>query len=298
MKYVFFPPGKFILLVLTCLVIVPAGTALADEAMLRETYKQVSGKLHDNIYGVPIYIESNIKAQSQRGDVYSKIYHPFEKVKAAFSKAQNWCDIAPLHLNIKACTYKKLNGDHLLTFYSGRKYFEEPEDTYQLVYRHHVDEQHNYLKTTLSAEDGPMGTSDYIISVEILPLNGKETFIHFSYSYNQGFLMQLAMKTYLATLGREKVGFTIVDTNGEGEPVYIDGIRGIIERNAMRYYFTIQAYLDTLNTEPEKILVSRLNRWFDLTELHHKQLYEMDKKEYLEYKQKERIEQNRLQEKI
>ena len=253
-------------------------------------------KLENNIYGVPVLIESSTEARFQRGDVYGIIRHPFNDVKTAFGHAQNWCDIAPLHLNIKACTYQQLNGDYQLTFYSGRKYFEEPEDTYQLVYRYHVDNtQEHYIKTTLSADQGPLGTSDYKIIAEAIPLDTDRTFIYFSYSYNQSFWTRMAMETYLATIGRNKVGFTIVDTDIRGKPVYIDGIRGVIERNAIRYYFAIQAYLDTKDSAIDTILLARLNRWFELTEQHHQQLYEMEKKDYLGYKNKERVEQTRLQ---
>ena len=42
---------------------------------------------------------------------------------------------------------------------------------------------------------------------------------------------QMAMQTYLATLGRGKSGFTS------------GGIRGEVERNTMRYYLAIDSYL-------------------------------------------------------
>ncbi|MEJ2141852.1 MAG: hypothetical protein P8Y24_05775 [Gammaproteobacteria bacterium] len=292
------PALPVFLIALSCLFFLTA-TSYADQNSLQQKYQQLKKKLDTNSYGVPVYIESAIEAQSQSGDVYGIIYHPYKKVKTAFSQVENWCEIAPLHLNVKACTFLKLNGDYLLTLYSGRKYFERPEDTYQLVYRYHLDnKQENYTRTILSAEDGPLGTSDYLISTEAMPLNDTETFIHFSYSYKQGFWTRMAMKTYLATLGRDKVGFTVIDTDSNGDPVYIDGVRGVIERNAIRYYYAIQAYLDTVSTAHEKLLLTRLNRWFDLTEQHHEQLYEMEKKEYLDYKQQERVEQNRLQQEI
>ena len=271
-------------------------SVVADYNLLVDKYLQIEEKLNKNAYGVPIFIESTIEEQSQRGDVFGIIHHPFSDVKAAFVNVQNWCDITPLHLNIKACTYRKLNGDYQLTLYSGRKFFEKPEDTYQLVYRYHLDNmQENYINATLIAKQGPLGTSGYNISAEAIPLNNNKTFIHFSYSYKQGFWTRFAMETYLATIGRNKVGFTVVGTDVNNKPVYVDGMRGVIERNAMRYYFAIQAYLDTRDEEPGKIFDARLNRWFDLTEQHHQQLYEMEKKDYLEYKKKERVEQTHLQ---
>ena len=292
------PDRRHIAIICSCLLLglSHSPSAIADYNLLADKYQQVKEKLDENAYGVPIVIESIIEEESQRGDVYGIIHHPFNKVKPAFSHAKDWCDIAPLHLNIKACTYQKLNGDYLLTLYSGRKFFEEPEDTYQLVYRYHLDNmKENYINATLIAEQGPLGTSGYNISAEAIPLSGNKTFIHFSYTYKQGFWTHFAMETYLATIGRNKVGFTVVDTDINNKPIYVGGMRGVIERNAMRYYFAIQAYLDTIDEEPGKIFDARLNRWFDLTEQHHRQLYEMEKKDYLEYKNKERVEQIRLQ---
>lgn len=292
------PALPVLLVILSCLYFLPALSPGAENG-LPQKYQQLRQKLENNVFHVPVYIQSAVEAQSQSGDVYGIIHHPFSQVKTAINHVENWCEIAPLHLNIKACTFQKLNGDFLLTLYSGRKFFEKPEDTYQLVYRFHLDNgQPDYTRTTLTAKDGPLGTSDYTIIAEAMPLDSGETFIHFSYSYKQGFWTRMAMQTYLATLGSDKLGFTVTDTDFNGEPVYIDGVRGVIERNAIRYYYAIQAFLDTINTEPEKLLLTRLNRWYDLTEQHHKQLYEMEKQEYLAYKQKERVEQDRIQQVI
>jgi hypothetical protein len=51
----------------------------------------------------------------------------------------------------------------------------------------------------------------------------------------------IAMKTYLATLGSSKVGFTVTRRQSNGQPEYIRGMRGLVERNAMRYYLAIDA---------------------------------------------------------
>jgi hypothetical protein len=39
-----------------------------------------------------------------------------------------------------------------------------------------------------------------------------------------------------------------------GQPDYIGGVRGLVERNTMRYYLAIDAYLSTLPVRPEKRL--------------------------------------------
>ena len=47
------------------------------------------------------------------------------------------------------------------------------------------------------------------------------------------------------------LGFTIVEHKSDGTPVYAGNVRGVIERNAMRYYLAIDAYLAALSLPPE-----------------------------------------------
>ena len=70
--------------------------------------------------------------------------------------------------------------------------------------------------------------------------------MHLSYSYGSGVAGRLAMQGYLATAGADKVGFTVTGRDGSGQPIYIGGVRGAIERNAMRYYLAIDAHLASL----------------------------------------------------
>ena len=263
------------------------------------TYIQLKPKLEQNVYGIPVYIESNDDDNMMQGKVYGIIHHPFKKIRDTLLAPGNWCEITPQHFNIKACTYLPRDGFCELTFYTGRKYYEAPDDVYQLVYRFtKTKDEENYFRINLTAEKGPLGTADYQIEVEAVPLEGNRTFIYFSYSYKYNFLTSLGMNTYLATLGSGKIGFSVIGDDEQGKPVYIDGIRGIIERNAIRYYLAIQSYLDTLDTQPSKQFYERINKWFDLTEKYHQQLYEMDKKDYIKYKQQERKDQARLQENV
>jgi hypothetical protein len=66
----------------------------------------------------------------------------------------------------------------------------------------------------------------------------------------------------------------------------------VVERNTMRYYLTIEAYLAALNQPANKQLDKRLERWFDSTEQYAKQLHEMERSDYLEMKTKEYQRQN------
>ena len=95
------------------------------------------------------------------------------------------------------------------------------------------------------------------------------------------------MNAYLATLGKDKVGFSIESTQANGEPNYIQGVRGIVERNTMRYYLAIDAYLATLKEAPETQLEKRLQYWFDSTERYATQLHEVERTEYFSMKSDE-----------
>ena len=54
----------------------------------------------------------------------------------------------------------------------------------------------------------------------------------------------MAMQTYLATLGAPQGRLhRSLGRNAEGKPIYIGGVLGLLERNTMRYYLAIDAYL-------------------------------------------------------
>jgi hypothetical protein len=285
----------FSILCLVILFLCGAAPVQASFEGMQQRYQALQADLTDNFYDLPIYIESKIEKDAQHGDIYGIITHPFQTIESVLSSPSNWCDVVSQHLNIKACTYQHLNNHCQLTFYSGRKFYEPPEDAYKLDYTYSVTrEQADYFHAQLVSEDGPLGTSNYRIIVEAMPLDETSSFIHFAYHYQQGLLARIAMGTYLATLGRDKRGFTITGQDRDNKPIYIDGTRGVIERNVIRYYFAIQSYLDNLELAQEKQYMARISSWFDLTE-RYPQLYEMDKRDYLEYKQAERKNQLRLQ---
>ena len=62
----------------------------------------------------------------------------------------------------------------LLTFYFGRKAYQPPQDTHQLVYRYrNIDQQQRYLNIILNADEGPFGTKDHRMRFEALSLDGE-----------------------------------------------------------------------------------------------------------------------------
>jgi hypothetical protein len=102
---------------------------------------------------------------------------------------------------------------------------------------------------------------------------------------------RLAMQVYLATTGRNKVGFTVTGAQAGGQPLLIGGTRGVVERNTMRYYLAIEAFLGALSVPPHARLEKRLRDWFAAAESYPRQLHEMEQREYLDMKRKEHLRQ-------
>ncbi|MBI5076289.1 MAG: hypothetical protein HZB62_14140 [Nitrospirae bacterium] len=255
---------------------------------LRTKYHKIEAKLQKNSFNMPLYIESREEEFKAAVDVYGIVDHPFEMVSRMLEIPANWCDIALLHINDKACTYTKSDNTWLVTLYSGRKFYQPPEDAHQLNYVFRVrTQQHDYLALQLNAAQGPLSTKDHWINAEIIPLDKDKTLIHLSYAFGYGRLGRMAMKTYFATIGRSKIGFSAVGTDDHGNPVYVGGIKGAIERNVVRYYSAILAYLDSLKFPADQQFERRISRWYDLTDHHKKQLHELEKEQYLANKRLE-----------
>ncbi len=102
-------------------------------------------------------------------------------------------------------------------------------------------------------------------------------------AFGYGGASQFALTAYLATLGRDKVGFSPAD-NARG---LVGGLRGVAERNTMRYYLAIDAYLGSLATAQPQQLERRLATWFDATERYARQLHEVARDDYLRMKRNE-----------
>jgi hypothetical protein len=295
----------YVLFMVTAAILFPAGSAVAavnprqGAAMLLDTYNKNRVKLTAGSFGVPLFLNSFEQNSRVNVDVYGVFDFSFNSVVTALKVPSSWCDIVSLHPNVKACTYSKEPDSGQLTFYIGKKVYQPPEEARQVQYHYRtVVQQRGYLDILLTAEEGPFGTKDHTMRFEALPLGGGKTFVHVSYAYNDSVALRLAEKAYFATLGRNKVGFTVTGTDKSGIPVYIGGPRGAIERNAVRYYFAIQTCINTLPS-PEKTLFStRINQWYDLTTLYKKQLLDLSKKEYLEAKSREQENQVILQKQV
>jgi hypothetical protein len=276
-------PGHRVAAALAALLLAAGSAAAQDAAALRARHDSLQPDFATSPFKRPLLLRSTERDDLLQGDVYARIDAPYALVQPGLQGTAHWCDILVLHLNVKGC-HPTAGGLALIV---GRK-FEQPEsDAYRLAFTYRAPAAGaDYLQVQLEAAEGPMGTSDYRIVLEAIPLDAKTSFLHMSYAYRYGTAARLAMQGYLATLGRGKVGFTVTGRTSDGQPAYIDGVLGVLERNTMRYYLAIDAYLASLALPPGEQFDRRLGIWFDSTERYARQLHEMERDEYLAMKRK------------
>ena len=263
-------------------------TTNAAAGRLRQKYAELAGRLDDSAFGKPLYLESTQASGQLNADVYALLAHPFRMVQAELKQPARWCDILILHPNTKYCRAARAGAQTLLNVNIGRKSDQPIEQSYRVDFLYRVQQETaDYLAVVLHADKGPVGTRDYRLLLEAVPLANGQTFLHLGYSYGYGVTAKLALLAYLGTAGSGKVGFTVTGRRTDGQPVYVEGLRGVIERNTMRYYLAIEAYLDALGVPPSARLDKRLADWYAATERYARQLHEISRSQYLEMKHKE-----------
>ncbi|NUX52208.1 hypothetical protein [Paraburkholderia youngii] len=268
--------------------------AQADDsaARLREKYQSLTQQLAHNQFHRPLYLESQELPSALKGDSYGVLNHPFAIVSGALSDPTqgpaNWCDVLILHQNTKYCHASTSDSGTVLTVNIGKKTEEALSSSYRVQFNFRpVASTPDYFRVELSAATGPLSTKDYRIVLEAIPVGDNRTFIHLTYAYGYGTAGRIAMKTYLATIGSDKVGFSLTPDSSASEPQYIGGVRGLVERNTMRYFLAIDAYLGALASPPNARLDKRLADWFDATEQYPRQLHEVSRADYLQMKHNE-----------
>jgi hypothetical protein len=257
-------------------------------AAMQATYALLKARLGANPFDRPLHLESSETRDLVRGEAYGLIDHPFATASAALDKPENWCDILTLHLNTKYCRPAAAGGKATLQVAIGKKFDQPLADAHRLEFAYRIDARTaDYLRVTLRADEGPVGTRDYRIVLEAAPMEGGRTFVRLSYAYSYGVLASVAMQTYLGTIGRDKVGFTVTGRESDGKPRYVSGMRGLVERNTMRYYLAIEAFLGSRSAAPGARTEKSLEDWFSAVEAYPRQLHEMERGDYLAMKRRE-----------
>jgi hypothetical protein len=267
------------------------GLAKADSAeSLLDKYKSLASGLQQNQFKRALVLYSTESPSQVAGDIHAVVDYPFETLRSNLNTPQHWCEVISLHSNTKYCRAMPTSAGAKLIMHIGAKTPEALSRSGRLEFDYRLAlAAPDYLSVLLSAQAGPLGTSNYQISLDAIPLPNGKSFLHLTYSYNVSVVGRLAMQAYLATGGRGKVGFTMVGQRPNGEPDYIGGVRGVVERNTMRYYLAIDAFLGSMPTTAATQFEQRLHSWFAATERYPQQLHEMERAEYLTMKRAERV---------
>ena len=255
---------------------------------LHSQHSRLRAQLAQSVFQQPLVLQSSETAEGLQGDIFAEMAFAFDAVSAALRQPEQWCEVMVLHINTKYCRATSGPTGALLMVNIGTKTPQELAQSSRLAFGFSVmAATPDYFEVVLDAADGPLGTSDYRIRLEVIALPQQRTFLHLTYAYSVNLLGRLAMQTYLATVGAGKVGFTLVDSTANTPPALIDGVRGLVERNTMRYYLAINSYFQAAPGAPAAQLEQRLQSWFSATETYPRQLHETDRAAYLEMKHAE-----------
>jgi len=222
------------------------------------------------------------------GEIRARIAHPFAVVARALGESREWCAFAILHPNIKGCICEKAPDGERVTLYAGPKRGASLEDAYPIRYTFTLPAvTSDRIEIRLNAAMGPLKTRDYEFAITAEAAGDRTTRLVVRYAYRPSIESRLATAGYLATVGAGKHGFTVVGKDSSGRLQYVGGVRGIVERNAMRQLLAVEAYLDTRAREAAERDRARFERFHDLTERHADQLRELERDEYLTLKSAE-----------
>ncbi len=263
----------------------PADRLLAGFAASRAAHA-------DNPFGRPLFLDSTEGERGVSGEVYAWLAQPFVLVAPSLARPSDWCEILILHPNTKYCRASADESPATLDVRIGTKNDQPLSQARQLAFAYRVTSRGpGYLAVALDAPEGPLDTRDYRIVLEAVPATGGGTVIRLAYAYGYGTAGKVAMQVYLATAGRNKVGFSVAGRDAQGRPVLVGGLRGVVERNTLRYGLAIEAFYGAAALPATVRREQSLRDWFAATERHPRQLYEMPLGDYLVLKRKESARQ-------
>ena len=292
---------RLVLALVPFLLALPPRASWGGEAALQRLssyYHELQEAAKQGPFGLPLQVRTEERQNLVSAEVHGIIDHPLEAFGAAVAEPVSWCEFIPLNLNIKACTTQRNAQEALLTLYIGGKGYLSPEAASQQPYRFLVRErQPKYVAVSLSALQGLLGTKAHQLEFEAASVDGR-TVVALRSSYEQSAVSKLATAIYLATVGRDKVGFSRERVGPDGQASFVRGAQGMIERNLMRYYLVLKAFLDTRALPDSGRFEARISTFYDLMERYPAQLHEMERAEYLDVKRRERQDQIRLQQTI
>ncbi|WP_308447098.1 hypothetical protein, partial [Chitinimonas prasina] len=173
------PPARSLAVLSAALLATGLCVAQGNPAALKSRHAALQPQLAQNAYGRPLHIESFESGDTLRGEVHAVVDHPFPEVLDMLKSRDNWCDILILPFNVKQCLAPK--DSSTISLRVGRKSDQPVEDAHLVAFTYKLAASSaSHLQVQLSAEEGPLGTHDYRIVVEAIPIDAKRSFIHLS----------------------------------------------------------------------------------------------------------------------
>lgn len=274
----------------TCLALLLAVGTLAHAASPEATamaaqHAALASRMAASPFGRPLVVDSDEGGARVGGTIRGELAHPFAPLAARLRTPAEWCAVVLLHLNVKSCAHERTTEGDVVAVHSGRK--EYGSATHAIRYRFAVAaDSADYVRIALVAPSGPLATRDYELTLEAAPV-GDRTFVVLKYGFRPSAGSRMATAAYLATAGRGKAGFTVVGQDPAGRPVWIGGVRGIVERNAMRNFLALDAWAASLDAPAAERFDRNLLRMAALTDRYATQLAEMPADEYVSIKRRE-----------
>jgi len=254
---------------------------------LTARHQALAAALAQSPFGLPLIVRSRDEGARAEGEIVGIVAHPYATFAAAFATPRAFCDAAMLHPNVKGCTNVYVAGEDRVLLNAGRKHYEPADRVYAQTFVASTQQLGNrYLRVVLRAAEGPLDTRDYVFTLEAIPA-GDATFIAVRYGYSASFASRTATAGYLATAGSGRTGFSMT---AAGTPAR--GVRGVVERNAMRHYLALTSVLDTGDVPEAARAAARLDRYYTLTDRFAAQLREFERGEYVAIKTRELAEQH------
>ena len=265
-----------------------------DVDAMQRLYESMRPRLAQSAFQRPLVLDSSEEQGRASGDIYAVLEVSLASLELVNRDPARWCEILLLLSNTKNCTAGTAEGASALLVRMGTKGPQELGGTTPMDFRFASSAaQAPVLETLLNSSDGPMGAKDGALWLRAVALGPQKSFVHLHYGYRSSLAGRLATQVYLQTLGRGKVGFSRVqevaaDAAPNSEAPLVGGVRGIMERNTMRYFLGLNCALRFASTSvPTQRFAQMTPCWFDETERYPVQLHEMPRQDYLDMKRAE-----------
>ena len=122
---------------------------------------------------LPLRLASSESGDALQGAVQAVVPFAYGPPAEALAAPQVWCEILMLHLNNKACRLQQGPQGPALALAIARKHDQPADKAHALVLQWQLQERSDTrLGVRLHAAQGPFGTTDYAVLLQLAPAPG------------------------------------------------------------------------------------------------------------------------------